>query len=214
MNCLLFDLDGVLWDTKEIHSISFHRALKNFKDIEFNYSEYAGMKTKDVFRDLSKTYPILEKHISLLTCKKQDYANYFLNQSPPINKQLDDFLKLLSKSYRLALVSSSSKRNINIFLNNISSNLFEVVVSGDDIIKAKPLPDIYIYACLKLKINPKNAFVFEDSLKGVLSAQAAGCRVFGFEGTIPKKKLLELGVERAFSNLLQIKSYLNEQNYL
>ena len=54
---------------------------------------------------------------------------------------------------------------------------FDELISATMVEKGKPAPDIYLYACNELGIDPENVYAVEDSPNGVLSAFRAGCKV-------------------------------------
>lgn len=55
-------------------------------------------------------------------------------------------------------------------------DFFNVVISGDDVVKGKPEPEIYLLCCKKLGFKPEECLVLEDSEKGIISAKSAGCK--------------------------------------
>ena len=80
--------------------------------------------------------------------------------------------KLHAEEIKLGLCSSS--RNAPIVLEKLSlTTLFNVIISGADISKAKPDPEIFLKAAEKLRIPPFNCLVFEDADSGVKAAHAA-----------------------------------------
>jgi len=54
---------------------------------------------------------------------------------------------------------------------------FEVSVAGDEVVHGKPHPEPYLTACARLRVDPREAVVLEDSPAGVASGEAAGCAV-------------------------------------
>jgi HAD superfamily hydrolase (TIGR01509 family) len=78
----------------------------------------------------------------------------------------------------LALASSSSRRLVDAVVARFDlSRWLDAVVSGDDVVHPKPAPDIFLEAARRLRVDPKDAVVLEDSLAGVESGRAAGMSV-------------------------------------
>ena len=100
-----------------------------------------------------------------------------LKREVPVKPGLTDLLEHFRKEgVKLAVASSS-------YPEMIASNLrvsgtetyFDEIVSGSRIEHGKPAPDIFLYAADRLHLDPKDCYVFEDSVNGVLAGLAAGC---------------------------------------
>lgn len=80
----------------------------------------------------------------------------------------------------LALASNSPRSLVDDALATAGlTDAFEVIVTSDDVERAKPAPDIYRLACARLGVNPADAVALEDSASGVAAAKAAGLTVIG-----------------------------------
>jgi HAD superfamily hydrolase (TIGR01509 family) len=80
----------------------------------------------------------------------------------------------------IAVASNSLRRLVDLALDGSGlSERFEVIVTGDEVARAKPAPDLYLEACRRLGIPPEQAVAIEDSPAGVTSARAAGLYVIG-----------------------------------
>ena len=83
-------------------------------------------------------------------------------------------------------------KKINYSLTHINLlNEFEIIVSADDIEKAKPEPDIFIKAMQKLDVTPEKSIVIEDSIMGVQAAKKSGAYTIAITSTYPRSKLLQ-----------------------
>lgn len=107
-------------------------------------------------------------------------------QSQTDEKLIDGVLFLLEglkeAGFPIALASSASKENIQAVLKLFYiENFFQVIVSGNQVEKPKPSPDIFIYAASLLKVNPSDCIVIEDSNNGVKAAKTAGMRCIAFK---------------------------------
>jgi HAD superfamily hydrolase (TIGR01509 family) len=78
----------------------------------------------------------------------------------------------------LGLASNSPQRLVDAALSSARlTNVFDVVVTSDDVPRSKPAPDIYLLACERLGVPPEQVLALEDSSAGVASAKAAGLSV-------------------------------------
>ena len=100
------------------------------------------------------------------------------NQLDGIRKLLDE---LKSCGIKIGLASSSSKEFIELILNKLGViEYFEVIISGEDVQKSKPAPDIFQKAAEALNVEPSNCLVIEDSGHGVKAAKLAEMKCIGF----------------------------------
>ena len=88
--------------------------------------------------------------------------------------------ELKDQGFRLALVSGSTTTQVNTILNFLGvKDLFEVIVSVDDITHSKPDPEGFLLGAQKLGVDPEECVVLEDATAGVRAGKAAGMRVIG-----------------------------------
>lgn len=110
------------------------------------------------------------------------YDDYFkqhpLNYKDYLYEDSLNVLKTLKqKGYKLALCTMNEKENVDSFLSNGFEKIFDCILSYNDKIREKPYPDIYLKALEKLKLNPNEAIVVEDSLSGIRAGKNAGIYV-------------------------------------
>ncbi len=83
-----------------------------------------------------------------------------------------------AQAFGVAVASSSSRRVVNASLAACGySPMFEVTVSGDDVARTKPAPDLFLEAARRLGVTPGRCLVLEDAMAGVIAAKAAGMDV-------------------------------------
>ena len=88
-----------------------------------------------------------------------------------------------------------------VFIENIGSDLFDVVLSGNDVANAKPSPEIYLKCLQEMNIDPNEAIVVEDSISGVRASGSAGVETIGILGTTGREQLVEAGAAKVINNL-------------
>ena len=95
---------------------------------------------------------------------------------------LIDFLEFLKeKSYTITIASSGLKKNIDLILEKLEiEKYFDFVVSGEEVIKGKPEPDIFLKVADHYGREPKDCIVIEDSTNGVVAAKAAKMFCIGY----------------------------------
>lgn len=172
----LFDYDGTIANTSNIHQTAFSYAINNPK-IKFKYSEIEGLGTEEAFRlifqknDLALTSAESKKLVSLKRSKALNLSNQKVELLP-------NFLLFINEAktqFQLAIVSSGSLESIlaGLRLNGLT-NLFDPIISREDVKISKPSPEGFNIALKHFPdIDRKDALIFEDSIHGIEAARHA-----------------------------------------
>jgi HAD superfamily hydrolase (TIGR01509 family) len=98
----------------------------------------------------------------------------------PVPGAVEFVRELHRRNIPLGVGSSAPRENIEACLEALRLNgAFASVVSGGEVVRGKPAPDIFLNAARRLGMDPERCIVFEDAPAGVAAAQAAGMRVVG-----------------------------------
>jgi HAD superfamily hydrolase (TIGR01509 family) len=207
---IVFDLDGVLWHSSPAHSHAYREVLQCVPgfDIEsFDYSAVAGLRTDEAFMQLfgDAGISVDARDIARLVAKKREIAYLLLEKASPLAADCQQTIRNLSGRARLAIASSSSDRNVELFLKaSGTAPCFHLVLSGESVLHAKPHPAIYQEALKRLEVAPESVLVVEDSISGVQSAIRAGVRVAAIEGTAPANALMLAGASWVLASLTAV----------
>ncbi len=174
MKAVIFDVDGTLVDSVDLHAKAWQKAFADFGH-EFSFDEVrsqigkGGDQLLPVFlseSEIEERGHALEKHRSQLF--KRDY----LKQIKAFPQVRDLFLRLLDDGWRIALASSAKGDELDIYKNLCNvADLLEAETSSDDAEKSKPHPDIFQAAVARLKLTPDECIVVGDT---PYDADAAG----------------------------------------
>ena len=94
----------------------------------------------------------------------------------------DFMLAVYNEKYLLAMASSNTRKAIDKVMDIFSlSKYIKVSVSGEEVEKGKPNPEIFLKAAKKLGVEPKNCLIIEDTFVGIQAAKAAGMKCIGFK---------------------------------
>ncbi|MCI0496627.1 HAD family phosphatase [candidate division KSB1 bacterium] len=178
----IFDMDGVIVDTEAIHIDAFRYFLKE-NDIQFSEEfliSLVGYSIQDNMQQIKKRLPGASNlNIENGINRRNDiYMNLIASlHLQPLPGVLDLIACCQKKHLRLAVASSSDFRQVDLICSKLwgtYSDVFDVIVTGDDVLHKKPAPDIYLKAINKIKLPPQSCLALEDSRAGVASAKAAG----------------------------------------
>jgi len=179
-------MDGVLVLSEPLHCRAWVELL-HMQNIEypdfFRQEEYVGVSDNAIASEFAKKLELNELPEILLEKKQQFFLNMIrsVKLEAPIGR--NQFLEKSRSKYLIAVVSSSSKMEVEAILNKEELNgLFDFIITGDDVINHKPLPDAYLLALEKAGVTPDEAIAIEDSRSGIVAAKKAGIEVINFDG--------------------------------
>ena len=180
---VIFDLDGVLADTIDLHYRSWQQVADD-EGIPFSKSSYEqilGMNREDsVNKLLGDRIISAELKQDMLDRKNNYYLKLVksLDSSQLLPGVADLLAELQFQQVRIALGSSS--KNAEFVLQRLEvRHLFEYVADGHSVEQFKPAPDVFLKAAALLQVEPAQCLVIEDAAAGVLAALAAGMKVVG-----------------------------------
>jgi len=188
IKAILFDLDGVLVDATEWHYEALNRALALFG---FNIARYEhlttynGLPTRKKLEMLSVEKGFPRGLHSLVNKIKQKYTREeILRSCTPVFEKEFMVHQLKRDGFRLAVCSNSIRESVELMLRGSGIwELFDCVLSNEDVRQSKPDPEIYLTACARLGIKPQEALIVEDAPHGIEAAKRSGavlCQVAGF----------------------------------
>lgn len=182
MKLMMTDLDGTLFDTKEINFRAYSEAMKPYGfSIDYNYyCEYCnGRHYKDFLPKITTTN---EKILSEIHKRKKEIYHKYLGLGR-VNNMLVDLIKNREVQCKAAIVTTASKKNTYEILDKFElKNLFDLIITSEDIIKTKPDPECFFKAMKKYNALPNESVIFEDSYVGIEAARKTGATVFIVDG--------------------------------
>ena len=207
----IFDMDGLLFDTGRLAYQAYVRSAEkhNYEMTHNVYYYLTGQTEADIQRDMQELYgsdaPIAEWRAST-----NGFKNELLEQSQRVYKKkgVMDILNFArDKGIRVALASSNVEERIYKYLDMEGiRDYFEIIVTGDEVKQGKPDPEIFLTACSKAGMAPRQAVVFEDSAAGVEAARRAGITSFLIEDNINDLPIrLGRGRYRLLKDLSQVR---------
>lgn len=188
---VIFDLDGVIVNTVPLHFKAWKKMFNEYGK-KFNFKDYK--QKVDGIPRMSGARAILselsQEELNAAAAKKQSYFLEFLKQEGiKVYPSTVNFIKILKNNKIKVAVISSSKNCLFILEKANLVNLFDVIITGNDIKRGKPHPDIFLLAAEKLNLNPSECVVFEDAVLGVEAAKNAKMKVIGIDRYLKPERL-------------------------
>jgi len=169
---IIFDLDGVLVEAKDIHFEALNRALGKYAiDWNEHLSIYDGLKTTQKLQMLTERKGLPESSHELVWEAKQYWTLQMLKELKP-NQTLQSVMNaLVEDGYKLAVCSNSIRKTVLTTLSKLGIIEFmDLIISNEDVKNSKPHPEMYWKAISVMSCLPEETLIVEDSPYGLLAA--------------------------------------------
>jgi beta-phosphoglucomutase-like phosphatase (HAD superfamily)/dTDP-glucose pyrophosphorylase len=184
---IVFDLDGVLVDSKEVHFDALNDAIASTIGLDYVISKedhlahYDGLSTNKKLKMLREKYPDIIKDAGVenrIWMGKQLATGQRL-KSIPYNTQLVELFKFLrAEGYRVAVASNAIRSTVKEILMALGIYVWtDTVLSNNDVKRPKPSTEIYLKAMIDNDVDPQETLIVEDSPVGLKGAKASGAHV-------------------------------------
>lgn len=183
MKLIIVDLDGTLFDTKDVNFHAYRQALAEHGfDLDYNY--YCSCCNGRHYTQFLPQITTEDTQVlSSIHARKKALYPQFLEKARP-NEGLIDILRAMRGTCRTALVTTASRANCDDILNHFQlAELFDLVLTQDDVAYSKPNPEGFLKAMTHFGTTAEETIIFEDSDVGLEAAKRTGAsyyQTFGF----------------------------------
>lgn len=215
IKAVLFDMDGLMFDTETLATKSFIKAAKKQGyDMSVEETHLVLGYTSQAIYDFYKNY-FKDTHVDggkLVDDQYKIIEDVLFSTGPDKMPYLVELLEYLKNNgYKVAVASSSDILHIR---NNLEKNdvlkYIDVIASGEEVAKGKPNPDVFLLAAERLGMLPEECLVLEDSYFGVQAGVAGGMKVVMVPDSVqPNEEILKI-VYKVANNLKDVISILEE----
>lgn len=174
----IFDFDGTIIISEHVHMRAWEDLAKSeSRHLPDGFLDASvGMSDGQLIKILAKAWHDDFPESVLLTLKRKFYMDRCPAECHAVPGVVDVIHALSDRGVPLALATSSSRDEVQPVLGQLGIlSLFKKLWTVEDVVHAKPDPEIYKMAAKSLSLEPKDCLAFEDSLAGVESARSAGC---------------------------------------
>jgi beta-phosphoglucomutase len=189
---VIFDVDGVLTDSYVPHFQSWQRMFAEL-GVEFTDDQFRqtfGRTNRDIFAELYPGEMTDERSLELGDLKEQYYREIITRDFTPLPGAVELIDALHAAGFKLAVGSSGPPENIALTLEKLGRvDRFTAAVSGADVQRGKPDPQVFQLAGQRLGVPPERCAVIEDAAPGVEAANRAGMTSIAVLGTTTREKL-------------------------
>ncbi|MDE5951708.1 MAG: HAD family phosphatase [Acetatifactor sp.] len=178
IEAVIFDMDGVLFDTEKLCMDSWIAIAgeRNIPDMEVFFPRCIGRNLTDTRMLFGEFYGELYDYEEFRKQASTWFHGYIEKNGIPMKKGVKELLEYLRRGgYKIGLASSTSRHSVEDHLERAGiREYFQSLTTGDMVEHSKPQPDIYLMACKSLEVNPAQTMAIEDSPNGIRAAHAAG----------------------------------------
>ena len=207
---IIFDLDGTLINSLPYHFLAFKDLLleHNIRIDDKELRKLIGMSTTDILNKIKKKYRFRENVQDLREERRFHYFKFLGNR----NIVFPDVKRILNKlkfDYKLALATGSSKIIFRHSTDRDFQEIFDFVVTINDVKKGKPHPAQFLFAAGRLRVKPRDCLVIGDSIYDALAAKHAKMDFIGIiKGYNKKGALLSHGAVRTIDSIKELEKIL------
>lgn len=200
-----FDMDGTILDTEKLYRKYWKQAAE---DCGYHMTDSQALAMRSMGRPFAMqqiqryfgnedAYPQIRKR--RMELMNQELKAHGIPLKPFAKETLAG---LKEQGHHLAIVTATDLERTKMYLRETGLfTYFDHLICATMVEQGKPAPDIYLYACKVLSVEPKDAYAVEDSPNGVLSAYRAGCKVIMIPDQTQPDKELEKMLTRKLDSL-------------
>ena len=212
---VVFDMDGVLFDTERLCQDSWIEVAnrRGLPDMEIIFPKCIGRNANDSRQIVLEAYGA-DFDYEVFRREASDWFWKYLEENGlPVKEGVRELLNWLKEQgWRIGLASSTRRSSVISHLEQAGiKDFFEEIITGDMVEHSKPLPDIYLLACRKLMVDPAGTYAIEDSPNGIRSAYRAGMKPVMVPDLLSPDEEMEQLSTRIFSSLLDVLDYFRSQ---
>ncbi len=190
---VIFDVDGVLVDSYEAHFESWKQFYgeRNIQYTETMFAADFGRTSRDI---LARTLgEVSGADVKTFDDRKEAYYREIVRADFPSMDGAEELIHALADAgFKLAVGSSGPAENVALALDKLSGGQrIDAVVTGMDVTRGKPDPQVFLLAAERLGVRTANCAVVEDALHGITAAKRAGMTAIALTGTLRRDELVE-----------------------
>ncbi len=187
---IIFDLDGVLLESKEIHYEALNQALAEVDpncviSMKDHLNRFDGLTTKKKLSILVNEGKLHADKVQQVSHSKQVKTADLLATLKEDKAKQEIFAELKQRGYKIAVASNAIKATVITSLDKLGLlSQPDIVLCNENVLRTKPASEIYLRACVNCGVDPCDTLILEDSAIGRQGALASGCHLMPIKDSL------------------------------
>ena len=191
---VIWDMDGVIASTAPYHFKAWQEVFQK-RGIDFTekqFSRHFGQRNDSIIKEAMGEGVSPEEMEAIADEKEKSFRRRIGQDVKALPGVIELMNSIPQHGFKIALASSAPMENIDFITRSLGINsLFQSIITGHEVPRGKPSPDVFLLAAERLGAKPANCIVIEDSVAGVTAAKTAGMFCLAVTNTHPKECLSE-----------------------
>lgn len=183
MKAIIFDMDGVIINSEPLHIELERKLLEELGGTitDEEHGHFIGTTDYYMWSILKERFNIGLSVEEMVNMKRKRFRDN-IHRIELVDNFQDFFIRVCKADYKLALASSNNRATVDLIMDKFDlSKGLQVSMSGEEVEKGKPDPEIFLRTAEKLRLQPAACLVIEDAENGVAAAKAAGMKCIGIQ---------------------------------
>ena len=194
VKAVIWDMDGVIADTAQYHlrgwQMVFQKRGVNYTEEDFQCN--TGKRSDSIIREVLGKKIAQGEIMAIIREKDENFRQLMGQNIRPFPGVLKLIALLKERGFKTAIASSAPVKNIQLITQSLKiHNCFDAIISGWEVTKGKPDPQIFLLTAEKLGVEAENCIVIEDAIAGVTASKRAGIHCIAVTNTTPREDLRE-----------------------
>ena len=212
---VIWDMDGVIAATAPYHLKAWQEVFRK-RGIDFTkkqFSRHFGQRNDAIIKGAMGEDVSSEEMETIADEKEKSFRRRIGQDVKALPGVIELLNSLLQHGFKIALASSAPMENIDFITRSLGINsIFQSIITGHEVPRGKPSPDVFLLAAQRLGVKPANCIVIEDAVAGITAAKTAGMFCLAVTNTHPRASLSEADLivdSLATIDVLDLENILN-----
>jgi len=178
-------MDGVIINSEPLHHKVEREIVEELggKLSDEEVASFVGTTDYNMWSKIKKKFNLELSVEELIEMKKERFMKE-IDEIQLVPNFIDFMLSLYKKGYLMAIASSNNRKIVDTIVNKFQLYKYmKFIISGEEVKRSKPDPEIFLTAAKKMNVTPSDCIVIEDATNGVKAAKAAGMKCIGLKNT-------------------------------
>ena len=194
VKAVIWDMDGVIADTAQYHLRGWQMVFRK-RGVDYTEEDFrrnTGKRSDSIIRKVLGKKIAQDEIMAIIREKDENFRQLISQNIRPFPGVLKLIALLKESGFKTAIASSAPMGNIRLITQSLKiHNCFDAIVSGWEVTKGKPDPQIFLLTAEKLGVEAENCIVIEDAIAGVTASKRAGIHCIAVTNTTPREDLRE-----------------------